>query len=197
MKRELVAVALTAALLMSLAAAASPVSPVALTVTGPDRLPDDRRATFVATSNPSEDVTIENYTLEVITTKTNESVNVTFAPNGTVLSVEPDEGIVGNHGIDAARINETINITRVKDPARAGYDRDGPPADAGPPDDGGPPEDAGASDSSRYLIRLESDAFVPGGDYALELNANSTDGETFTSNRKEFFVFERGSDDSA
>lgn len=172
------AVGLTIAVLVILVG----ISPAAnshamnITVAGPEEVTDDELVTFNATVDENEDVTVENYTLQVITTKTNESVNVTFASNCTVLDVEPDEGVVGNHGIDAARLNETLNVVCMDVGTGEGY---GYGYGYGYGD---------AADGTAIAIQFHTSAFEPDGTYALQLDATTTDGETFASNVAEFEV---------
>lgn len=177
MKGELLAVGLTAILLTSLVTFASPSTAVEMELTGPDVVTNDEEATFNATVGMSEDVTVENYTLEVITTKTNKSVNVTFAPNGTILAFDPATGVVGNHGIDVDALNETLNITRLDEPptvrSKSGY---------------GNAQVMQTEGDFGFRIEFHTSAFVPGGVYALQLHATTTDGKRFSSNVKEFEV---------
>jgi hypothetical protein len=131
-RRELVALALTVSIVLSLVAVPRPIEAVSTSVDGPDEVQKPDAFTFESTVTIRDDerVPLRNYTVTLWPEGSpDETVSVTFAPNGTVLAVSPRRGVIGAGEIRINQLRRTVEITpadwRSSYGYGYGYDRDG------------------------------------------------------------------------
>jgi hypothetical protein len=190
---------MTASILMSLLAFTQPTSAVLTTVSGADEFtkPDQLEFESEIEIRDDEQVPIESFNL-VITTDDGETVTITFAPDGTVQSVDPAEGVVGTGDIRIDQLRESLTITPVESNDAFGYGYGyGVDERTGEAESFGYGYGYGYGDGQpvfRYAVSMNSTAFMHG-DYSIQLSINTGDGETvFASNEKAFEVNRPGED---
>ncbi|WP_255197776.1 hypothetical protein [Halorarius litoreus] len=123
-RQQLVTVAIVSALIVSLIAFAGASAAVETTVTGPDEVDRPDIVEFQSTLDirDGEQVPIENFTLTIQPADSpEESVTVTFAPDGTVLGISPENGTVGQGEIRIEQLRESLDITLVEQTTDTGY----------------------------------------------------------------------------
>lgn len=197
MRRELLTLGMTASILVSLLVFTQPTAAVLTTVSGPDevQIPGPMEFETAVEIREDERVPIESFDL-LIRTEDGGTVTITFAPDGTVQSIEPAEGTVGNGEIRVDQLRESLEITPVESNADFGYgygsgtnERTGESRSFGYGYGYGY---GGAQPSFEYRIAVNSTAFAQG-EYTMQLRVN-TDGEdgVFASNEKVFEIDEPG-----
>lgn len=199
MRRELLTLAVTASILLSLLAFTQPTSAVMTTVSGPDEVtkPDTLEFDTAIEIREDERVPIESFNL-VLTTDDGESATITFAPDGTVMSITPAEGTVGNGDIRIGQLRDSLEITPVESNADFGYGYGyGTDERTNESHSFGYGYGYGygsAQPSFEYHVSMNSTAFQQG-EYTAQLSVNA-DGEDglFTSNEKSFEVSRPGAD---
>ncbi|WP_284012389.1 hypothetical protein [Halobaculum litoreum] len=100
-------------MITSLVAFAGTSGAVTTTVSGPDEVTRGDAATFTSTVDVRDDerVDVRRLTLTIRTTDSpDEAVRVTVAPNGTVLSVTPSSGVVGQGEIRIAQLRRSLEV---------------------------------------------------------------------------------------
>lgn len=123
-KQQLLTVAIVSTLIVSLGAFAGTSAAVETTVDGPDTVERPGTATFDSsvTIRDGERVPVENLTLTLRTADdADERVTVTFTPNGTVESITPDEGVVGEGEIRVDQLRRSLEITPAQQNVGYGY----------------------------------------------------------------------------
>ncbi|WP_416840248.1 hypothetical protein [Haloferax sp. DFSO52] len=124
-RRALTSLVVTVMLLGSLAAATVPSSALETELTGPDEVDRNARMTVTATVDieEGERVPIETYqfTISPEATDSGEALTVTFAPNGTIHEVTPEDGTINNGDIRIQQFVESLTITPVENQAPYGY----------------------------------------------------------------------------
>lgn len=192
MRRELLALGLTAAILVSLFALSQPSSAVLTAVSGPEEVnrPDEVTLRSTVEIRDDERIPVESFVL-TIETDDGESVAVTFAPDGTVETVTPAGGVVGEGEIRVDLLRRTLDITPVEQNAEFGYgfrsgtdERTGETREFGYgygfTGDGGP--------GFAFDVSMDSKALKQG-DYTVSLAVNTGDGQRlFESNEKDLEV---------
>jgi len=174
-RQQFVAAALVAAIALSVVAFAGAAAGVETTVEGPDEVtkPDDFTLTSSVSIESDEVVTIETYTLTLRPADGDESLEVTFAPNGTIVDTDPAEGVVGTGDIKVDQLREKADVEAVDRNGSSGYGYDY----------GG----YGAEPTFTYDVELPSTAFDRGEFEAFltvntenETGAHQSNVQTFT-----------------
>lgn len=195
MRRELITLGVTASILLSLLAFTQPTGAVLTTVSGPDEVTWPDRVEFDSSVEIREDeqVPIESFNL-VLTTEDGGMVTITFAPDGTVQSIEPSDGVVGTGDVRIGQLRDSLEITPVESNADFGYgygygtdERTGESESFGYGYGYGY---GGAQPSFGYAVSMNSTAFAQG-DYTVQLSVNTEDGETLFASNEESFEVDR------
>lgn len=194
MRRELLALGMTVSILLSLLAFTQPTSAVLTTVSGTDEVTKPDTMEFETTVEIREDerIPIESFDL-VLTTEDGETVTVTFTPDGTIQSIDPADGFVGeDDAINVTELERTIEITRADRNAGYGYGyRSGTDERTNEERSFGYGYGYGYGDGPQpsfgFDIQLDSAAFAPG-EYTLHVSLNTDGDDTFASNEKTFDV---------
>lgn len=123
-RQTVLSLAVTVVLLGSLVAVATPSAAVETTLTGPDEVDRNDRITTTATVDLTDDerIPLDAFVLTLRPDGVDdEALTVTFAPNGTVLDVSPEDGTVNNGDIRVEQFVESLTITPTDRDARYGY----------------------------------------------------------------------------
>lgn len=187
MKRDLLALGVTASIVFSLVAFAQPSAAVLATVSGPDQVDKPDRMTFTTAIEIREDerIPVEGIDL-VIATADGETATISFAPNGTVAAIDPAEGVVGQGEIKIDQLRERTEITALESGAEYGYGyRSAEDERTGETRSFGYGYGYGAGEFA-YEIELDSRAFKHG-EYELHVSVDAG-GATFTSDATTFEV---------
>lgn len=192
MKRELQALGLTVILLLSMLVFAQPTAAVLSTVDGPDEVRQPDRVAFDTSVQIREDerVPIESFDL-VIETEEGDTVTVTFAPDGTIESVQASGN--ASDRINVSMLEETLVVNRTDENADFGYgylsgtnERTGENRSFGYGYGYG--YGYGAQPTFGFDISFSSAAFEPGS-YTARLSVNTDgEGDAFASNVHSFEV---------
>ena len=193
MRRGLLSLVLTASIILSLLVVAQPTGAVLTTVSGPQTVdkPGTIEVRTAVEIREDERIPIDGLVLE-IATEDGDAVRVTFAPNGTVLAVDPPRGVVGEGEIRVNRLRKTLTVTPLGSAADYGYgDRSGTDERTDESRAFGYGYGYGyAGDESglAYEIEMDSRAFKQG-EYAVRLLVDTGDGEpAFASNEESIEV---------
>lgn len=199
-RQQLVAAALVAGIVVSVAAFAGSAAGVETAVEGPDEVtkPDDFTLTSSIDIRDGERVPVENYTLTVRPAGAEEGLRITFAPNGTIVGTDPEGGVVGEGQIKVEQLRKKAGITPVDRNGSYGYgygygydERTGDTTEFGY---GYGYAGDGVQPTFTYDVELPSTAFKKG-EYETFLTVNTGD-ETglYQSNVQSFSVETRGDD---
>lgn len=123
-RRGLIALAVTASIVLSLVVVAQPTAAVKTTVSGPGEVQKPDTLTFESTVviRDGERVPLQNYTTTLWSEGApDETVSITFDSNGSVLEVSPSGGVIGDGEIRIDRLREAIEITPVERSGESGY----------------------------------------------------------------------------
>lgn len=195
-KQKLLSAALVSSIVLSLIAFSGPVGAVRTTVDGPDEVTKPDRFTITSSVEIREDerVNVQNYTLTIRPEGAeDEEVEITFAPNGTVVDVDPERGVVGEGEIRVTILRKTTTVEPVVDNGTYGYgDRYGYDERRGDErvDLGYGYGYSGNESQPTYVfeIELDSKAFKHG-DYEVFLTVNTpSESGLFQSNVQSFTV---------
>jgi len=122
--QQLLTVAIVTTLVVSLVAFTGTSAAVHTTVTGPSEVerPETVELHSTLTIDDGERVPVENFTLTVHPAGSpDESVRVTFAPDGTIQRVTPEGGVAGQGEIRIAQLRDSLSITLAERTAGVGY----------------------------------------------------------------------------
>lgn len=122
--RGLLALAVTACVVLSLVAVAQPTAAVRTSISGPDEVQKPAEFTFESTVVIREDerVPLQNYTMTLWPEgASGEMVSVTFDSDGSVLEVSPSSGVIGNGEIRIDRLRKAIEVTPVEGTNESDY----------------------------------------------------------------------------
>lgn len=116
-RRGLIAIAVTASVVLSLVVVAQPTAAVRTSISGPDEVQKPAEFTFESTVviRDGEHVPLQNYTMTLWPEGTSgETVSITFDSDGSVLEVSPSGGVIGEGEIRIDRLREAVEITPVE-----------------------------------------------------------------------------------
>ena len=191
-RHQLLAAALISGIVLSVVAFAGPAAAVTTSVTGADEVtkPDQFTITSTVEFHGGEEVPIENYTLTLRPEgEAEESVNVTFAPDGTVVDVDPARGVVGEGEIRVTQLRNSLTITPFGTNGSDGY---GYGYGYGYGNDSG--YGYGVAGSTTFEVGLDSKAFRAG-EYATFLTVNTANETGLYRSNVETFTVELPSQD--
>ncbi|EJN58093.1 hypothetical protein [Halogranum rubrum] len=123
-RQTVVSLAVTVVLLGSLVALATPSAAVETTLTGPNEVDRDDRVTTTATVDvvDGERIPIDGFVLTLQPSGDDEdALTVTFAPNGTVVDVTPEDGTINRGDIRIQQFVQSLTITPTGQGAPYGY----------------------------------------------------------------------------
>lgn len=195
-RQTLLSVAVTAVLIGSLVAVATPSGAVETTLTGPEEVDRNERITTTATVDlkDGERIPIDAFVLTIRPAGADEgeSLAVTFAPNGTVLDVTPERGTINDGDIRIQQFVQKLTITPNSLDApygygyRTGYDeRDGDSREFGYGYGYGYGD--GELAEFEYTISFPATAFDRGS-YVGQLSVDTGDEIAFSSDEFQFEV---------
>lgn len=123
-RRGLIALVVTASVVLSLVVVAQPTAAVRTSISGPDEVQKPAELTFESTVviRDGEHVPLQNYTMTLWPEgASDEPVSVTFDSNGSVLEVSPSGGVIGEGEIRIDRLRKAIEITPVEGTNESDY----------------------------------------------------------------------------
>ena len=124
-KQQLLTLTIVSTLLVSLAAFAGASAATETTITGPDSVDRPDTVALESTVDVGDDgnTTTESFTLTLHPADSpDESVEVTFAPDGTILGITPERGAVGQGEIRIELLRESLDVTLDERTGGYGYD---------------------------------------------------------------------------
>ena len=193
-RKSVVSVLVTLSLLASLVAFATPTAAVSTTLLGPNEVEATDTVTLTATVDieSSERIPIEAFVLEFQPTEgaSDSSVAVTFLANGTIVDVDPAEGVIGNGQIRIQTLRKTLAISPVaRDATFARGERVADDPNTGEEFDFG--YGYGFADGSatdfQYEVMVDTHAFKQGG-YTADLSVDTGTERAFASESLSFEV---------
>lgn len=190
--REIGALVLTLGVVISLVAVAQPTAAVSTSVSGPDEVKKPETITFTTAVSiqDGERIPVENYTVTIgVADSPDESVSITFAPNGSVSAVSPSSGVIGDGEIRIDRLLETIEVVPVERGGEFGYGYGyGVDERTGERSEFGYGYGYGGPATISFEITLDSNAFKQG-NYDLRASVNTPERTgLYTSNVQPFEV---------
>jgi hypothetical protein len=195
-RQKLLTIALVSSIIASLVVFAGSTAAVETAITGDNSVEKKGTLEFQSTLTirDGERVPVDNFTLTIHPAdEPDEAVEVTFAPDGTILEISPEDGVVGEGEIRVDKLRKALDITLVESDAEYGYGygygyderRGDERVDFGY---GYGFEDGDGDATFTYDIELDAKPFKHG-DYELFVSVNSaTEEGLFESNHKSFEV---------